>query len=214
MKRNQIALFDSDCLEVADSGSVLSRVLPGFGIRPRVQPFADKLDALYAFAKKLNIVMVFTHCCSARHFTPGSHPDVLVVPVDSSDSDWTAKVQQYRLINIQKRSGGAPNESFICRYFDSFQHNQNARKLLQILNIQRWVLFGHGFDLCVDSAAKGIISSGAKVHILTDVLASSAPGYGPYGTEESKRLIMDFLVRVGATTGSSTEFLAAEGQLP
>lgn len=203
----RLALFDTDCLEVADENSVRSAQLPGFGIRPRVQPLADKLDRLYAFARRHDLTMVFTQCCSARAVAPGAHPEVLVVPMDPADRGWMDRVDRFRLINIQKHSAAPLHESFICRHFDMFQHNANARRLLEILDIPRWVLFGHGFDLCVDSAVKGIVAAGYAAHVLTDVIASSAAGYGPYGTPESKRLILEYLVKIGVTTGELNAFL-------
>jgi len=116
-------------------------------------------------------------------------------------------VGEYRLFNIEKHHHAPLNHSFLCRHFDAFQHNANARRLLQRLNIPRWCLFGHGFDLCVDSAAKGLLIAGCQVHLLTDVLAPSATGYGPYGTPESGRAILSCLQRVGVTAGVSDDFL-------
>lgn len=207
----RLALFDTDCLEVADENSMRSAQLPNFGIRPRVQPLAEKLDSLYAFAKRHDLVMVFTQCCGARAVAPGSHPDVLVVPMDPEDRGWMERVGRFRLINIQKHNAAPLHQSFICRHFDMFQHNGNARRLLEILNIPRWVVFGHGLDLCVDSAVKGIVAAGCAAHVLTDVLASSATGYGPYGTPESKRMILEYLVRIGVTTGGLKAFLDEHG---
>jgi nicotinamidase-related amidase len=207
--KRRIGLFDSDCLEVAGPESRLSAALPGFGVRPRMQPMAARLEALYALAREHELTMVFTHCCSAEPVRPGSHPGVLVVPLDDADRGWMARVGDCRLFNIEKRrSGASTDESFICRYFDAFQHNGNARRLLRLLDIPRWILFGHGFDLCVDSAAKGILSAGYQVHLLTDVLASSATGYGPYGTEASKQAILAYLKKIGVTTGTLAEVLA------
>ncbi len=203
----RLALFDTDCLEVAGDGSLRSRVLPDFGIRPRVQPLAEKLDSLYAFAKRHDLVMVFTQCCSARAVAPDSHPEVLVVPMDPGDRGWMERVGRFRLINIQKHNAAPLHQSFICRHFDMFQHNGNARRLLEILDIPRWVVFGHGLDLCVDSAVKGIVAAGYAAHVLTDVLASSATGYGPYGTPESGRSILEYLMKIGVTTGGSDALL-------
>jgi hypothetical protein len=59
----------------------------------------------------------------------------------------------------------------------------------------------------VDSAVKGIVAAGYAAHVLTDVLASSATGYGPYGTPESKRMILEYLMKIGVTTGASDDFL-------
>jgi hypothetical protein len=205
--KRRVALFDSDCLEVAGEGSLRSRELPDFGIRARVQPLAGKLDRLYAFARRHDLITVFTHCCDARIVKPGAHPEVLVVPMDGSDGGWVQDVGRFRLINIQKHNAAPLRESFICRHFDMFQHNSNARRLLRILDIPQWVVFGHGFDLCVDSAVKGIVSAGYGVHVLTDVIASSATGYGPYGTEESKRSILEYLMKIGVTTGTLDAYL-------
>lgn len=211
----RIALFDSDCLEVASATSCCSKTLPDFGVRARMQPMAGQVDALYRFARERDLTVVFTHCCSAAAVEPGSHPDVLVVPMDPADQAWVGELNRYRLINIQKhnhasvRKTGNTNtqNAFICRHFDAFQHNPNARRLFEILDIPEWIVFGHGFDLCVDTSVKGIISAGYKVHLLTDVIASSAAGYGPYGTEESKRLILEYLEKIGVTTSTIDSFL-------
>jgi len=205
----RIGLFDSDCLELAVEGGQRSGVLPDFSFRERIRPQAAKLDALYALAKEHDLTLVFTQCCSSRPVTPGAHPDVLVVPRDPSDQSWAEQVGRYRLINIEKVYDAPLTESFICRHFDTFQHNPNARRLFELLDIPKWVVFGHGFDLCVDSSVKGILASGYRAHILTDVLAPSASGYGPYGTEESGRSILEYLERIGVTTGSLGEFLDA-----
>lgn len=211
----RIALFDSDCLEVASEASSRSKMLPEFGIRARMQPMAQQLDRLYAFAKVHDLTMVFTHCCSAIPVRPGTNGDVLIVPVDPADQSWMEEVHRYRLINIEKRNHTQTprkdeqlHEAFICRHFDTFQHNPNATRLFEILDIPEWIVFGHGFDLCVDSSVKGILSAGYKVHILTDMIASSATGYGPYGTEDSKRAILEYLEKLGVTTGALDSFLS------
>lgn len=212
----RLALFDSDCLELAAAAPARrSRELPAFAIRERVYPLADKLERLYAFARRRELTMVFTHCCSARAVAPAAAanapdptPDgVLVVPMNGGDESWLAGVRSHRLINLEKYNDTPLQESFICRHFDAFQHNANARRLLAALAIPQWVMFGHGFDLCVDSAVKGLIAAGYHVHLLTDVIASSATGYGPYGTEASKRAILDYLVRIGVTTGTLESLL-------
>jgi nicotinamidase-related amidase len=206
----QIALFDSDCLEPMNEDSFQLRALPAFGVRKRMQPKADKINGLYAFAQKHDLTVLFTQCCSAKPVTDDSPTGTLVVPTTGNDLSWQARVEGSRLINIEKRSGlGEPDttRSFICRYFDAFQHNANTGALLELLNVPVFVLFGHGFDLCVDSSAKGLLAAGYKVHFLTDVSAPSASGYGPYGTEESGRAILDYLVKIGVTIGTSDEFL-------
>lgn len=170
-------------------------------------PMAEKLESLYAFAKQHDLATVFTQCCSAKIVSPKTHPEVLRVPMATQRTEWLKHVDRFRLVNLEKHNGAALHESFICRHFDAFQHNSNARKLFAKLNIPRWVMFGHGFDLCVDSSVKGLIAAGYQVHLLVDVIASAATGYGPYGTEESKRSILTYLQKIGVTTGTLDEFL-------
>lgn len=127
-------------------------------------------------------------------------------------------IKCYRLINIEKYHAAPLQESFICRHFDAFQHNANAKQLFKLLDIPEWIVFGHGFDLCVDTSVKGLISTGYKVRLLTDVIASIATGYGPYGTEESKRSILGYLEKIGVATSTLLEVLrshdAAEQRVP
>lgn len=204
----RIGLFDSDCLELSPGDAACLPSLPGFSLRERMQPLADKVDALYALSATQHLKTVFTHCCSARAVTPGGHPDVLVVPRNGGKDSWKRQVPQYRLINIEKHHAAPPNESFICRHFDAFQHNANASQLFESLDIPQWVVFGHGFDLCVDSSVKGILMAGYRVHLLTDVIASSASGYGPYGTDFSREATLAYLKKIGVTTGTLDAFLA------
>jgi nicotinamidase-related amidase len=174
-----------------------------------MQPKADKIDSIYSFARLHDISVIFTQCCSASLVENDSPDGTLVVPLESEQTSWIDKVKYSRMINIRKKSGlNEPNttKSFICRYFDAFQYNANAQKLLDIMAIDQFVLFGHGFDLCVDSSAKGLVAAGKKVHFLTDVSAPSAQGYGPYGTEDSGKTILDYLVKIGVTTGTTEEF--------
>jgi hypothetical protein len=204
----RIALFDSDCLEPAYPGSFNSNVLTEFSIRKRMEPKAEKLDRLYTFAKQHDLTMIFTQCCSAVKVSDDSPLGTVVVPLDTNDHFWVEKVKKARLINLEKRSDkGNITKSTICRYFDAFQHNPNALKLIEILNIPQWIIFGHGFDLCIDSSAKGLIVAERKVHYLTDVSAPSATGVGPYGTEESGIAILEYLTKIGVTSGTLQEFI-------
>jgi hypothetical protein len=206
----QIALFDSDCLEPVGKGSFPLPAMPNFTVRQRMQPKADIINALHDFAQRHDLTVLFTQCCSARLVTDNNPPETLVVPLDGCGSAWQDRVGKARFINIRKPSGLGDSDttrSFICRYFDAFQHNANVGHLLKLLNIPVFVLFGHGFDLCVDSSAKGLLAAGFKVHLLTDVTAPSATGYGPYGTTESSRAILDYLIKIGVTTGTSNDFL-------
>jgi len=84
-------------------------------------------------------------------------------------------------------------ENFDCRAFDMFQYNANAGRLLRELNAETWVVFGNGFDLCVASAARGILQAGLELILLEDVRISSAGA-----TPQSEQQTIDSLRTLGA----------------
>jgi nicotinamidase-related amidase len=42
------------------------------------------------------------------------------------------------------------------------------------LEVETWAVFGNGFDLCVASAARGILQAGLELILLEDVRIASA----------------------------------------
>jgi len=196
--------FDVDCREITPTQTL--------AFRPRVQPLADKLNALYAYAARQDVVTIFTTCCSGRMLARDSRDDVLFVPLDASDTEWMQGATQAHLIYLQKKAYGDPQLNFACRAFDMFTDNQQAERLLRLLAIPEWVVFGNGFDLCVNSAATGILHAGYRVTLLTDLMIPGAKGYGNNGTEENKIAVYAELVRQGARAITSEQFFQVKSQ--
>ena len=182
------AFFDVDCLEKSDDGK-------GLQLRPRVKPLQDKLDQIYKMAEFLNIPLLFSTCCSGQMLNPGDLQDILFIPCDKNDTSWMSDVHHYRRFYIEKKAYGDPKVNFKCRAFDMFQDNGNILRLLKLLNIPDWVVFGNGMDLCVNCGATGVLSAGYNVTILSDVLISSAGGDG-----QSMKSTLDGLKSKGAKT--------------
>lgn len=200
--------FDSDCLTFDPEKKHKQSYMKNFSYRERISPHAKKIDKIYEYAEKNNIVVIFTQCCGANPTPTRNDNEILVVPRNSNDKDWISKVKHHRIFNIEKiYESKTPLESFNCRHFDTFQHNSNADILLRILDIDRWVVFGHGLDLCVDTSVKGIINNGYNVTLLTDILKPSATGYGPFGTEESGDIILKYLSKIGVVMNTLDNFL-------
>lgn len=193
-----LAFFDVDCREVSPLQELV--------FRPRVQPLADKLTALYDYAARHDIVTIFTTCCSGRMLERGSRNDIHFVPLDAGDTAWMPIPDSARLIYLQKKAYGDPKMNFACRAFDMFADNANGDRLIKMLDIAEWIVFGNGFDLCVNSAATGILRAGYHVTLLTDLMIPAAKGYGNTGTEENMQSIYAELTRQGARAITSDQF--------
>ncbi|MCE5328351.1 MAG: hypothetical protein LLG01_18270 [Planctomycetaceae bacterium] len=183
MKR-RFVFFDVDCRELADAGD-------GLQFRPRVKPLAGALESLYALARRLEAPLVFTTCCSGRMLAADSLGDVLLVPLDAGDQQWRRRLDSAALICLSKKTYHEPAKNYACRAFDMFADNANATALAQALDAGEWIVFGNGFDLCVNAAVRGLLAAGQKVRIVTDVTVASAKGYGRCGTEENRSEILD-----------------------
>jgi len=190
MKYN-IGLWEVDCRELSEDGQT-------FKFRQRVQPLAAKLNALSDFARKGELTTVFTTCCSGRMPQNGNQKDFLFVPLQGNETGWESKLSDYPLIYLEKITCGNPRLNFECQAFDVFHGNRNAERLLSLLDIRTWIVFGNGFELCVASAVNGILEAGYRVQLVTDVLAQSAGGYGDFGTEKSKARVIGELHEKGA----------------
>lgn len=200
---SELGFFDSDCLELNNSGT-------GLGFRPRVEPLIPSLKDIYACAERRGSRLVFTTCCSGRMLREGSLPDVLFVPMDPARREWAKGIGTLRLINLEKTTCGIPSENYKQSTFDAFRYNRNAPELFRLLAVPKWVVFGNGFDLCVNTAAGGLLALGLKVHLLADVTVASAKGYDDNGTEANRQRVLDSLARRGATIGTLKEFLASQ----
>ncbi len=190
--------FDVDCLELNERGN-------GLGYRPRVSPIVPRLEKLYALAKSKGYPLVFTTCCSGQMLDDDSLEDVLVVPLETENEEWLSNLNQYEIFNMRKKAYGDPKLNASCRAFDMFQDNGNAVQLLKALDVDTWVLFGNGFDLCVGSAVKGILKAGLPLLLIEDLRISSAGG-----TPESECATLAAMKEMGANFIYYEEFLAQE----
>ena len=198
--KNTIGLWDVDCRELSEDGKTLK-------FRQRVEPLAAKLNELYDFARRHELTTIFTTCCSGRMPPNVNHKDFLFVPLQGNESGWESRFSDYTLIYLEKVTCGDPRLNFQCRAFDVFHGNQNAERLLYLLDIPTWIVFGNGFELCVASSVGGILNVGYHVRLITDVLAQSARGYGDLGTEKSKARVISDLQAKGAETLSLGELI-------
>ena len=200
----RLAFFDVDSRELNPSGDALS-------FRPRIEPLADRLQRLYAFAGMHGAPLVFTTCCSGRMLKPDSLSGILFVPLDPESKDWLGGVGSHRMFYVEKNAHGNASKNYVCRAFDVFATNGNAARLARSLSPDEWVVFGNGFDLCVSGVVHGLLDAGQRVCLLADVTCPSAPGYGPdgkSGTEENRRRILAELTALGVRVSSIEDVLS------
>ncbi len=191
----RFGFFDVDSRELAEDGQ-------GLGYRPRVLPIVPLLERLYAVADARQYPLVFTTCCSGRMLTPRGLPGTLYVPLDAGDVSWQEKLNGCRQFYLAKKTYGDPKLNFDCRAFDMFQDNGNAGRLLRQLEVETWVVFGNGFSLCVNSAARGLLDAGLPLILLEDVRVASA-----VGTPEGEQEIIRGLRARGARVMTLEQFL-------
>jgi nicotinamidase-related amidase len=192
---HRIGFFDADCRELNEKGS-------GLAYRSRVRPIVPQLEQLYALAEARGYPLVFTTCCSGRMLLPPGLPGVGFVPLDVGDASWRATTGNLRQFYLAKHACGQPKANFDCRAFDMFQYNANAARLLRELGVGTWVVFGNGFDLCVGSAARGILQAGMDLILLEDVRISSAGA-----TPQSEQQTLSSLRNLGARQMTLRSFM-------
>ncbi len=193
---DKFGFFEVCCREKALKGV-------GASFTERSEPFSDRLTHLQNLAQKGGCPFVFTICCAERFVTKDNPDNVLVVPRDPSDRDWMTKTASHCVFNIEKKpDDGDIEKGDAERIWDMFLHNANAARLIEKLNVDRWVVYGVGIDLCVSSAVKGLLKAGVNVTILIDVLTSNEGG-----DEESMKRMLDQLSEMGAAAMTYAEFV-------
>jgi len=190
---NNIGLWEVDCRELSEDGKKLK-------LRPRVEPLAAKLNKLYSLARRCALTTVFTTCCSGTMPDNGEREDFLFVPRQGNETGWESRLGDFPLIYLEKVTCGDPRLNFQCRAFDVFHGNRNVERLLFLLGISTWIVFGNGFELCVASSVEGILNAGYRVQLITDLLVQSAGSYGDFGTDESKARVIGGLRADGVET--------------
>lgn len=195
----KIGIFDVDSRELGQDG--LSLVF-----QERMLPFAGKLNRLYDFGYKRQLMFVFTVCCSGRFLKKDSLDYVCYVPMDKKDESWIENIANRRYFYIEKKQYGNPRINCENCAYDFFKYNGNALKLFEILGIGEWAVFGNGFDICTRAACRHLLKNGFKLILIKDAVA---PAYGPgkIGTEENKKAIIEELKKEGAKTMRLDEFL-------
>ena len=196
----RFGFFDVDCQELNESGD-------GLSLRPRAEPLAESLGQLWNCAEQHGLPVVFTTCCSGRMPKPTDLPEVLFVPLDPSCREWEDRVAEHRIFYLEKNAYGDPKINSQRRAYDVFGDNGNARRLVECLGVEEWVVFGNAFDFCVNCAARGLLAAGQQVRLLPDVGVLGARGYGASGTEENLRHVLTELSQLGAQIGSLDTFL-------
>jgi hypothetical protein len=192
---HRFGFFDVDSRELDERGL-------GLTYRPRVLPIVPLLERLYALANAKQYPLVFTTCCSGRMLSARGLPGTLFVPLDGAETAWRSRLSDFQRFYLAKRTCGIPKLNFDCRLFDMFEHNRNAGHLIRKLGVATWVVFGNGFDLCVNSAAHGILNTGLPLIVLEDVRVSSASG-----TPETERETIRTLRERGAQVMTLQQFL-------
>ncbi|MGD9127940.1 MAG: isochorismatase family protein [Planctomycetia bacterium] len=193
----KIGFFEVDSRQRAKSRECLV-------FTPRTVRLRNKLEHLQSVAEKIGAPFIFTTCCAER-FVSQANPaaGTLVVPRDPAETGWIQELPACRMINIEKKpEWGDYKKDHEDLVWDMFLHNANTDKLFEKLGVTHWIAYGIGIDLCVSSAAKGLLKLGYDVTVLSDVLVSNAGG-----TKKTMAQMLDRLYEMGATVKTYSEFI-------
>lgn len=195
-----IGFLDVDSRELGKDGCELV-------FRERVLPIADKLNRLYDFAYKHDLPLAFTTCCSGNFLKENSSDYICYVPIDGADDSWVGKINDYRCFYIEKRQYGNPRINCENCAYDFFKYNANALKLIKKLNIEKWAVFGNGFDSCGRLACEHLLKNGFMPLIIEDAVVSDNGG-----TLKSREAIIEKLQKNGAEAMKLKDFLEKYGK--
>ncbi|QDU60424.1 hypothetical protein Pan216_12630 [Planctomycetes bacterium Pan216] len=195
-----LGFFDVDCREVNEERN-------GFTIRPRAAPLAPRLERLYALARERSFPLVFCSCLGGRLLEEGDIPEVLYIPDKPERREWEQQISSHREFYLQKRRRGDPETNIALQAFDVLNTNANAARLFKLLDVEEWIVFGNGFNACVNSGARGLLKAGQRVCLLKDVTVMGAAKYG--GTEESRLRVIDELESLDVRTTTFDPFMAS-----
>ena len=188
-------LFDVDCREMMLDHSL--------DFRPRVRPMGEKLNKIYELIQQNDAVLLFTTCCSGAMLQPDSRKDVLFVPMDEKMSSWQEQFSSYKQFYLEKKKS---SPDLAC--LETFSYNKNATLLLDMLEVDEWIVFGNGLDLCVNHAMQHLLATKRPVTFLSDVMISSAKGHGNSGTDENRDITFANWCAMGAVQETLENFLA------
>ena len=187
----EIGLFDVDSRELSEDGLELS-------FRPRVEPIIGQLDALYDFAYKHKLKLIFSTCCSGRFLQPDSLDYVLHIPLVGEDKSWLDKIDNYRYYYFAKRTYSNPRKNSEACLYDVFKHNHNGLELIKHLGVKKWVVFGNGFNFCVYNVCKHLLENKVSVIVLKDVVVQGIGLNKDTDLEAEKNKILEELSLAGA----------------
>jgi hypothetical protein len=178
----------------------------GYQYRHRMQPWAGQLSALYTYAQRLCAPFVFTTCCGGSMLLPDSKNDVLFIPIDGADTRWQTKIKDYHCFYVEKIADCNMKENSEFDNAALFCYNRNVLKLVELLSVDEWIVYGNSLDFCVNDTVIGLLNAGQMVTFLSDVLCGSSNG-----TEESRNRTLEKWRTLGAIERASGELLASSG---
>lgn len=195
--KSDTAFFDADFL-------YWDKVKKSFICKGSLDSLATKIYGLHEYARKNNIPVLLTTCCSFNMPVKNelNNTGVLYIPLDSVDNSWKENVPQSLIFYVAKEAYGNPKMNYDKNATCTFKKNHNLSSLLDILKIKNWVVFGAGFELCTSNDMKGLLDKGYNVTVIQDMITSSANG-----NDKTKNAILSDYIKKGVKVVNLREFL-------
>lgn len=195
--KSDTAFFDADFL-------YWDKVKKTFICKGSLDSLATRIYGLHEYARKNNIPVLLTTCCSFNMPEKNelNNSGVLYIPLDSMDIAWKENVTQSMTFYVAKEAYGNPKMNYDKNATCTFKKNHNLSSLLDTLKIKNWVVFGAGFELCTSEAMKGLLDKGYNVTVIEDMITSSANG-----NDKTKKTILSGYIKRGVKVVTLKEFL-------
>jgi hypothetical protein len=183
-----LVLFDVDSLEYRPTAPDCCPALPDLALRPRMLPLAERLNALYAFARERAHPLLFSVCCSGQVPDPEA-PGIARIPAQDERAAAAVAAGNERLYYAEKVWTDHRRDTSAQAMFDKFARNGGLRAFVLAFGARHWVVFGNGAALCVQPAIRCLLDAGQPVTILADVLVDNA---GPDAAGERRAMLANF----------------------
>ncbi len=167
LKRAPFAIFDVDTRQAKAAG--------GWTYMPRTLPYRGDVERLLAQVSRHQVPLVITTCVRGNMLEKSQFEnlfdDTLFVPLEAKDTEWTTRCDQYRKFYIEKkfRREDFPNDKPYPPH-EIFLYSINAHRLIDILNIDEWIVFGNAMEACGDLVISKLLEGGRRVIYIPELM--------------------------------------------
>jgi hypothetical protein len=142
---------------------------------PRTLPYRDDVERLLTEAATRHVPVVITTCVRGnmpeKNRFESLFQDTLFVPLEAGETEWATRCDQYSKFYIEKkfRRPDVPNDKPYPPH-EIFLNSINAHRLIDILSIDEWIVFGNAMEACGDLVISKLLEGGRRVIYIPELM--------------------------------------------